>query len=673
MAAPLALFLLVGTALASDVDINANPIRKVVNLMETMQSKIEAEGKKNDELFEKFECYCKKTQTELEDEIAKADAIGNVKPEDIKAKEAQLQQLQQAVDDLKNEETEEEKTLAAATASREKQHQEHMTAETEHAGTESAAEGALKTLHTNQTDADDLSAHEAVASPAVPAGFLQVRSKQLPGEVNSYIRQIEETSEENWRQEVADDAKGAGLFESVKSSKTKSIKTVLDMVTKKHKKIGDLKVEIVNMKHMMSGGAEALAENKKMLAELRKDCAQRASEQDEKKALRADELKALEDTIKLLNDDDALDLFRKTIKAPSLLQFNTAHEQAREKAKQIVSDLRALVGSHPELNFISLALSGKNVDFTKVFKKIDGMVALLGKEGTDDASKKDYCNNEFNDAADKAKDLKSKISGLSASVKEKQASIEKIVEEIKSINEGVRSLDESMAQATENRKAESAAYQELVQQDSAAVELLGVAKNRLHKFYNPQLFKDTTTPSPYDPYALVQVSLHQKQAEAVKVGAAPATAGAYKRSTGASNGVLSMIATMISDLEKEMAVAKADEKNSQAEYESTVADAKEKRVVDLKDAQGKAAAKAEYEGDYSEDEQTKSMTLKAQQAAMRFTENLHKQCDWLLKNFDLRQSAREEEVEGLKRAKAVLAGADYSLLQVTPVRRLRGN
>jgi len=673
MAAPVALFLLVATALASDVDVNANPIRKVVNLMETMQSKIEAEGKKNDELFDKFECYCKKTQTELEDEIAKADAIGNVKPEDIKAKEAQLQQLQQAVEDLKNEETEEEETLAAATASREKQHQEHMKAETEHAGTENAAENALHTLHTNQTDADNLSVHDAVANPAVPAGFLQIRSKQLPGEVNAYIRQIEETSEENWRQEVADDTKGAGLFDSVKSSKTKSIKTVLDMVTKKQKKIGDLKVEIVNMKHMMKGGAKALAEDKKMLAELKKDCPQRASEQDEKKALRADELKALDDTIKMLNDDDALDLFGKTIKQPSLLQFNTAHEQAREKAKQIVSDLRAQVGSHPELNFLALALSGKNVDFTHVLKKIDGMVVLMGKEGKDDVSKKDYCKKEFHDAASKAKDLKSKISELSASVNEKQASIEKIAEEIKSINDGVRSLDESMAQATENRKAEAAAYLELVQQDSAAVELLGAAKNRLHQFYNPKLFKDTTTPSPYDPYALVQVSLHRQQTEAVKVGAAPATAGAYKRSTGASNGVLSMVATMISDLQREMAVAKADEKNSQKEYESTVADAKEKRAADLKDAQSKAAAKADLEGDLNDDVQTKGMKVKVQKAAMQFTENLHKECDWLLKNFDLRKQAREEEVDNLKRAKAVLAGADFSLLQATPARRLRGH
>merc|ERR1719502_1981550 len=69
-----------------------------------------------------------------------------------------------------------------------------------------------------------------------------------------------------------------------------------------------------------------------------------------------------------------------------------------------------------------------------------------------------------------------------------------------SINDGVKALDESVTQATENRKSESAEYQELMQSDSAAVDLLGMAKERLNKFYNPDLTTDTTTTT--DKYAL---------------------------------------------------------------------------------------------------------------------------------------------------------------------------
>eukprot|EP00930_Biecheleria_cincta_P011618 TRINITY_DN11457_c0_g1_i3.p1 TRINITY_DN11457_c0_g1~~TRINITY_DN11457_c0_g1_i3.p1 ORF type:complete len:303 (+),score=93.16 TRINITY_DN11457_c0_g1_i3:7-915(+) len=302
------------------------------------------------------------------------------------------------------------------------------------------------------------------------------------------------------------------------------------------------------------------------------------------------------------------------------------------------------------------------------------MVTLLGKEGKDDTSQKEYCNKEFDEAKDKNKDLKTKISEISASFKEKQASVEQVTQDIKEINEGVQSLDESVASATENRKAESADYQELVQQDSAAVELLGMAKDRLNQFYNPQLAKVTTTEGPY---AFVQVSLHEQQTEdiegPVEVAPPPPTAGAYKKKSGASNGIISMINTMISDLGKEMAVAKVDETNSQKEYEAVVADAKEKREGDLKEAQHKAQVKADLEHDSEADEQEKATTEKEQQAATEYTEDLHKKCDWLLANFDLRAQARGAEIQNLKRAKAVLAGADYSLLQVASIRRLRGH
>jgi len=642
----------VAASAASTASSGANPIRKVVTLMETMQAKIEAENKKEDDLYEKFECHCKKTQKQLESDIAKAGAIGSVKPEDIEAKQAQLKALQQSVEDLKNDKIEEEETLAKARAAREKEHQARLKVEKDKVDTEKAAESAIVTLKANETDTDN-STHNPVQnvgsflSGPGKAGtvfsrqlmaFFQGKEQATPGEATAYIKNIEEAAEETWRAEVAKDTDGAKLFEGVKSSKEKSIKTVLNMLTKKQRKIGDLKVEIVNMKHMMTGGAEQLAENKKMLAELKKDCAQRASEQEEKKVLRAEEAKALQDTIKVLTDDDALDLFRNTIKQNSFLQLDIARQQAREKARRIVSSIKDSVGVRPELSFIALALSGKKVDFTKVFKKIDDMVTLMGKEGSDDESKKEYCNKELDEAVDKSKDLKKKVSELSASLERSQASIEKITADIKSIKEGVQSLDGSVTEATENRKAESAEYQGVIQQDSAAVELLGMAKDRLNQFYNPKLVKETTTKSPYD------LSLVQEQKPQVQ----------------ASNGVLSMIATMISDLEKEMLVAKTEEKNSQEEYEATVADAKEKRAGDLKDAQSKAQIKADLEGDSDEDAQEKGSKLKEQQAAAEYTANLHKECDWLLANFGVRRQAREEEIERLKQAKAVLAGADFS-------------
>ena len=59
-------------------------------------------------------------------------------------------------------------------------------------------------------------------------------------------------------------------------------------------------------------------------------------------------------------------------------------------------------------------------------------------------------------------------------------------------------------------------------------------------------------------------------------------------------------------------------------------------------------------------------TKSKQKEAMATAEtirDLHMECDWLTTNFETRKQARAGEVESLKNAKAVLSGADYSLIQ----------
>merc|ERR1719507_2360101 len=78
--------------------------------------------------------------------------------------------------------------------------------------------------------------------------------------------------------------------------------------------------------------AKALAEDKKFLAELTKGCATKEAEWAERCKIRADEILAISDTIKILNDDDALDLFKKTLPSPSLIQVQDRSRTLRQRA-----------------------------------------------------------------------------------------------------------------------------------------------------------------------------------------------------------------------------------------------------------------------------------------------------------------------------------------------------
>merc|ERR1712151_1261673 len=114
------------------------------------------------------------------------------------------------------------------------------------------------------------------------------------------------------------------------AAKTKGADALQASIETKIKKIGDLSVAIVEMKNDLSETEAALLEDQKFLADLKKSCATKTAEWEERSKTRSEELVALADTIKLLNDDDALELFKKTLpSAASFVQVRSQSEASR--------------------------------------------------------------------------------------------------------------------------------------------------------------------------------------------------------------------------------------------------------------------------------------------------------------------------------------------------------
>merc|ERR1719161_1904717 len=114
-----------------------------------------------------------------------------------------------------------------------------------------------------------------------------------------------------------------------------------------------------------------------------------------------------------------------------------------------------------------------------------------------------------------------------------------------------------------------------------------------------------------------------------------------------------------------------DEKDAQAEYEQFMADSAAKRTSDAQSIADKEGAKADTEAELEHLTAEHKDTLMETMEKEEQLKDLHLECDWLLSNFEARKEARAGEVESLKKAKAVLSGADYSLLQTAVARSLR--
>jgi len=663
-------------ASAQQERVAANPIRKVVTMLQAMQKKVEAEGQKETELFEKFMCYCKNGDEALAKSIADAEAKMPQVTADIEAGEAEVKQLKADIKQHQTDRAAAKAAMAEATSIREKEASAFADLKSEADANIAATTKATNAIEKGMAGSFLQTAEAQVLRNLVMGksniadddreeitAFLSNGENYAPasGQITGILKQMLDTMNKDLAEATASEQAAIKAYTELMAAKEKEVAALSKSIEEKMVRLGKLQVEIVEMKEDLDDTGKALLEDKKFLADLKKNCATKGEEHAANMKLRSEELLALADTIKILNDDDALELFKKTLPAASasLMQLQVS---AADQRRQALSAIRA--NGRPELNFIALALQGKKVDFSKVIKMIDEMVVTLKTEQQDDDDKKEYCSMQFDLADDKKKSLERSVSNLEKAIDKAAEGIKALAAEIKALQEGIAALDKSVAEATEQRKEENADYTELMANDGAAKELLGFAKNRLNKFYNPKLYKAPPKVAP----ALAEVSAHAAPPPP------PETAAAFSKKSEESNGVIAMIDTMIGDLTKEMTEAKAEEANAQEDYETAMKDAAEKRASDTKSLADKQKAKAELEAEKEASTEEKAATTKTLMATLEHIQALHAECDWLLQYYEVRKEARAGEVESLKTAKSVLSGADFSLLETNKMHRnLRGN
>jgi uncharacterized small protein (DUF1192 family) len=687
----------------------ANPIRKVVMMLQNMQAQVTEEGKKEQAMYDKFMCYCKTGVGELEESIATAKA----KIESLTASNKADFEKKAATDAALKEHTasrdEAKEAMSSATAIREKEAAVYAKFKSDSDQNLAALKKATAAIEQGvgaaflQTGAASVlrkfameQATMADATRQELLSFLSGTEAQgyVPqsGEITGILKQMDDEMAQDLKE--ATDAENSAIqsYEALMAAKTKEVETLQAQIEEEMTRSGRLGVSLTEVANEIEDTQESLAEDEAFLAGLEKNCATKTAEWEVIKATRAEELVALADTIKVLNDDDALELFKKTLPSASasFVQIAVTKEALRKQALSVLrSRTRQAKQARPALDLIELALQGKQMGFEKVIAMIDEMVVNLKKEQEGDDSLKTYCDKEFDESDDKKKQLELSVSDSETAIEELEGAIKTLSEEIEALEDGVKALDKSVAEATEMRKSENEEYKTLMANDGQAQEVLLWAKNRLNKFYNPKLYKppakrdlsaeDTIvvdmggTLAPTAPpggiagtgilqvaesaAVLAQVSEHTQKAAPAPPPAAP---GPFKKKTEESAGVIGMIDLLVKDLEKEMQEETVSEKDAQADYETMMADAAAKRAADSKLITEKEGARADAEENKQAETDKLGATKTTLMEKLEYIKDLHVECDWLLKYFTVRKEARDSEIDALGKAKAVLSGADFS-------------
>jgi len=653
----------------------ANPIRRIVNMMQDMQKKIEQEGERDKKLYDKFICYCQSGGVDMEKAIKEAEAKLPILLSQLQESKSQKEQLAADLKKDKDNEAEAETALGEATAIRTK---EASAFSRESGETRTNLQAIIKAIEVLLRGGSFLQTDTAAVVRRLVVDMdmsnvdRDLMSSYLAGKEDGYapaasqiigiLKAMRQSMEDDLSNMEKEETNAKSSYGELVGAKEKEIATNAKSVEEKTDRKGKVGVKIEELREDRDDTSASLTQDKKFLLDLEKNCKKKAEEMAVVQHTRAEELLAISETIKLLNDDDALELFKKTLPSTSLLQMTLRGKEVRQRAVRVLHGARH--SRDTRLDLIALAIRGKKFSFDKVLTMVDEMVKLLRAEQASDDEKQAYCEKELeaNEAA--SKELETDVSDLTKFIDETEEAIATFGEEIASLATGIKALDKSVADATANRKEENKEYKDTMASNTAAKEVLKMAKKRLTKFYNSQGASFVQAPMDAAP-ALVQVAARMRRSSDDGAPPPPAeTFGAYTKKGGESAGVLGMVDMLIKDLDKEMTEMAVEEKDAQADYEQYITDSAEKRAADSKSIEEKESAKAAGEEALGKSKLEKKSKKKEAYSTAMLLRDLHLECDWLVSNYETRKKARAGEVDALKKAKEVLSGSDYALLQM---------
>merc|ERR1719199_2468775 len=313
---------------------------------------------------------------------------------------------------------------------------------------------------------------------------------QASGEILGMLKAMKDEMDGDFKGAIAEEEAAEKGYKELEAAKQAEISAASAAIEAKTARSGSLAVSVVTTADDIKDTTSEMEETQAFLANLGAQCATKKKEWAERSSVRAEEIAAISEAIKILNDDDALDLFKKTL---SLSQRDSMQFLQENSKSSTVARARAVVASlskqysQPSLALLQYSLKAKAVDFSKILAQIDGMVKVLGDEQDDDDSQKAFCEKEIAKSEGQQADTEEAIEVSSASIEEMTSSSATLAEEIKTLGEEIKALDKAVAEATEQRKEEHAEFLTFQTESNAAVQLIEKAKNRLFKFYRPTM------------------------------------------------------------------------------------------------------------------------------------------------------------------------------------------
>jgi len=711
----LALLLVCGVVHAA----KETPVTKVVGLINEMKAKIEADGKAEQKVYDKFACWCEKTTAR------KAGAIEEAKTS-IEELSQRVLMLKGKTATLKAEIAQLEKDVAGnidgtkeATSIREKETADYnqqrsdleaaigaleravgiLTGAGEFAQKSASAlqqaellsvagglRGALRLVPVGEDygaiSQKDKSAVEAFVhdpSTFVQPKFSGIQQKNPHGDyapqsgmIQGILKGMYDSFTADLESKNADQALRQKNYEELTATKDSELNTLKSTLAKKKETLGDDTKTMTDSSIERDETQTQLKADEKFFEDTKLSCKNQADAWAERSRLRTEELAGINKAVEILTSDEAAATFGRA--TSMLLQNSQTSSSGTAKKHAAFKAVKAVARRHHSLRLAALAAliqTSKADNFPVVVETVDKQLAELRQEEQDDIDLRSYCAAEEDKTANEIEDLQHKMTNIQGLIDRLNSKKKELQADIVATEGDITDTENAMAEALSTRNSENEDFKAALKDDMDAVALLAAAIDALTAFSaNNKL-----------PLGLVQkkhkkhhshshskshVASHKKQPEySVDEDKAPETFsdGGYGGKSSEGGGIVSIIGYIKEDLENEIATTKKAEATAQKDYENQRKAALE-ALAALKTKkntlESQEADTDEKITDATEDKELQN-TRKGQKE--QYSDSLKPRCEWIKGAFDTRKTKREDEIQGLLDAKGSLAGDSAGFLQ----------
>eukprot|EP00446_Apocalathium_sp_SHHI-4_P035944 CAMPEP_0177323826 /NCGR_PEP_ID=MMETSP0368-20130122/16951_1 /TAXON_ID=447022 ORGANISM="Scrippsiella hangoei-like, Strain SHHI-4" /NCGR_SAMPLE_ID=MMETSP0368 /ASSEMBLY_ACC=CAM_ASM_000363 /LENGTH=718 /DNA_ID=CAMNT_0018783621 /DNA_START=74 /DNA_END=2230 /DNA_ORIENTATION=+ len=677
-----------------------NPIPMVVELMTELKERVIADGKLEEQSYDKYACWCEDTMGRKAKDIAnEQEQITDLGALIVKFK-SEIAAHGSEIEQLKKDIADNAESRREATEVRDKEFQDYHNDKLESENCGGALEAAVKVLSgagakkgflettreaqllsvvagvravltrpqasngISQKDLDAvkrfverpedfmggrLAGFSAAQVANNPFGDYAPQSTQIQG----ILKGMYDTFTGDLEKANAEEADSQKAFEELMATKQKELETL--QATLEQQKADDASKlkKLAESEELQDNTKTQLEADEKFFAETKDGCKVKATEWNDRSRLRTMELQGVSKAVEILTNEDAQKIFQASTSTFVQLSAIT-HRASSQRRNSVYQKLAGLARRYHNFSMTQLAAHLRDSGhFDKVIGSIDGMIEILRKEEQSDIEHRDRCQNADGKNKNDMEDLDHSIEKTTKNIERLASEIERLYDEIEVLDAAIAKTKKEMDEALELRNKDVLDFKQALKDDAAAIDLVEQAKVAITKFYKQNGI----------PLALVAKS-HEEPDEdepeyTVDKDKAPETSwsGAdYGGRKSETVGVISMMDMIKEDLEKEMKTGRADDAEAQQMYESLRATMQESLDAALGSKVTTEKELAETKSEKAAAEESLAQKNADQAAEKDLKDAIYSDCSWVATHFDSRRTKRRAELEGLAEAKSYLAG-----------------